>query len=96
MKQTVIATFSMHLGSEEIEVRVSGHYIPGQRGARNSYGVPEKPDDEDEIQVKMLTVCNKRMSIPEACEFFDLTEEQFMGIVELEMISALDAPDPMF
>ena len=37
------------------EVRVEGNYVPGSRGARNSLGVPEEPDDPADFEIVSVT-----------------------------------------
>ncbi len=67
--------------SDGTEVRVAGNYVPGTRGARDSLGVPEEPDDPPDFEiVEVRDAMGQAITLGEA----DLERAITLGIEEAE------------
>lgn len=60
----------------EIEVDVEYRYTPGCRGSRNSMGVPEEPDDPEELDIESVVDASGSDWLP------SLTETQIDDLID--------------
>lgn len=88
--QEIQATFHLESGCAEVQFRAFGTYIQGLRGARDRFGVPTEPDDEDIIEMTGLEMNGTPVEIEDVCHLFDMTYKEFENRCYEELVNNAD------
>lgn len=84
--------------TNEVSLTLTGEFIDGERGSRDSYGAPIEPDIEPYIELHDIFIeeLQKSVSLTEAAELFDKSERDLLIDFVYELGNSQDFDDMPF
>lgn len=70
-----------------ITIQIYGEYYPPCKGSRDSLGVPEEPDDEEEVFINDTFVDGKNLTTDEIAEMLEMKSDDLDDMFEEALLN---------
>ena len=71
-----------------ITINIYGEYFPPCKGSRDSLGVPEEPDDDEEVFVNDTFVDGKNLTTDEIADMLEMKADNLYDMLEEALLNS--------